>query len=92
MFIQVQVRRSVSGRETDFISENDGSANVVNNLKPPILRKGKLVVVDLAGSERILKSGALDNSSYFVILFLLFLLYDTTVFLCTIISTVASFC
>ncbi|KAL3536931.1 hypothetical protein ACH5RR_000297 [Cinchona calisaya] len=56
--LMVQVRRSVLGRETDFISENDGSANFVNNFKPSILRKGKLVVVDLAGSERILKSGS----------------------------------
>ncbi|KAL3517029.1 hypothetical protein ACH5RR_023931 [Cinchona calisaya] len=56
--LMVQVRRSVFGRETEFTSEHDGSANGVNNFKPPIIRKGKLVVVDLAGSERIHKSGS----------------------------------
>ncbi|KAG6427973.1 hypothetical protein SASPL_112221 [Salvia splendens] len=30
----------------------------IGNLRPPILRKGKLIVVDLAGSERIHKSGS----------------------------------
>lgn len=56
--LMVQVRRSVSGRETDYSTENDGSTRLVNGFKPPILRKGKLVVVDLAGSERIHKSGS----------------------------------
>ena len=60
--IQVQVRRSVLGRENDFTSEHDVSSNGVNNFKPPIIRKGKLVVVDLAGSERIHKSGSPHNS------------------------------
>ncbi|XP_027162952.1 kinesin-like protein KIN-UB isoform X1 [Coffea eugenioides] len=57
-FLMVQVRRSVLGRENDFTSEHDVSSNGVNNFKPPIIRKGKLVVVDLAGSERIHKSGS----------------------------------
>ena len=30
---------------------------MAKSLRPPIVRKGKLVVVDLAGSERIDKSG-----------------------------------
>lgn len=61
--LQVQVRRSALGRETDITSQHDFSANGVNNFKPPVIRKGKLVVVDLAGSERIHKSGAPHNST-----------------------------
>ena len=30
---------------------------MAKSLRPPLVRKGKLVVVDLAGSERIDKSG-----------------------------------
>lgn len=41
-----------------------------NNFKPPILRKGKLIVVDLAGSERIHKSGA--TTTYELPLIILF--------------------
>ncbi|KAK6162473.1 hypothetical protein DH2020_002314 [Rehmannia glutinosa] len=33
-------------------------SSLVGNLRPPMLRKGKLIVVDLAGSERIHKSGS----------------------------------
>lgn len=62
-FVQVQVRRSVVGRDIDFNAENDGSTHLANNFKPPVIRKGKLIVVDLAGSERIHKSGALDHST-----------------------------
>lgn len=36
--------------------ENNNN-HMVKSLKPPLVRKGKLVVVDLAGSERIDKSG-----------------------------------
>ncbi|KAK3036121.1 hypothetical protein RJ639_031702 [Escallonia herrerae] len=49
----VHIKRSMSGRESDFSSEND-----TPHLTLPILRKGKLVIVDLAGSERIHKSGS----------------------------------
>lgn len=35
----------------------------ISNLRPPMLRKGKLIVVDLAGSERIHKSGLLKLSN-----------------------------
>jgi kinesin family protein 5 len=34
---------------------------MAKSLKPPVVRKGKLVVVDLAGSERIDKSGLLKS-------------------------------
>lgn len=37
--------------------ENGNNNHIIKTLKPPIVRKGKLVVVDLAGSERIDKSG-----------------------------------
>lgn len=56
--LMVQVRRSVMGRDTDFNAENEGSTHLANNFKPPMIRKGKLIVVDLAGSERIHKSGS----------------------------------
>lgn len=45
----MHVKRSVKGS----VSETP----VVKTFKPPVVRKGKLVVVDLAGSERIDKSG-----------------------------------
>lgn len=51
--LMVHVKRSVKGT-----SENGGSSHMVRTLKPPVVRKGKLVVVDLAGSERIDKSGS----------------------------------
>lgn len=54
---QVYVKRSVKGRESSCLSDNGNSLHMVKTLKPPIVRKGKLVVVDLAGSERIDKSG-----------------------------------
>ncbi|KAL2460777.1 Armadillo repeat-containing kinesin-like protein 2 [Abeliophyllum distichum] len=56
--LMVQVKRSVLGREDDFSTENENRSHSVGNFKPPILRKGKLVVVDLAGSERVHKSGS----------------------------------
>ncbi|XP_077235572.1 kinesin-like protein KIN-UB [Tasmannia lanceolata] len=57
----VHVRRSVKGRherEVGLSSENGNGSNLVKPLRPPIVRKSKLVVVDLAGSERIDKSGS----------------------------------
>lgn len=56
--LMVHIKRSISGLESDCSSENDHSSQLGNNFKPPIIRKGKLVVVDLAGSERIHKSGS----------------------------------
>lgn len=59
--MQVHVKRSVLGREDDFSTENENRSHSVGNFKPPILRKGKLVVIDLAGSERVHKSGAYNT-------------------------------
>lgn len=52
--LKVHVKRSLKGRDSTLSSD---SSHLVKTLKPPIVRKGKLVVVDLAGSERIDKSG-----------------------------------
>ena len=59
-FVKVNVRRSVKGRSEMDVSisgENGHSLSMMGSLRPPIIRKSKLVVVDLAGSERIDKSG-----------------------------------
>ncbi|KAH8521813.1 hypothetical protein H0E87_002738 [Populus deltoides] len=56
--LMVHVKRSVKGRDSDLSSENGNNSRMVKILKPPIVRKGKLVIVDLAGSERIDKSGS----------------------------------
>ncbi|KAK0586297.1 hypothetical protein LWI29_004497 [Acer saccharum] len=56
--LMVQVKRSVEGRDITHSGENGNGTQMVKTLKPPIVRKGKLVVVDLAGSERIDKSGS----------------------------------
>ncbi|KAG5539761.1 hypothetical protein RHGRI_020094 [Rhododendron griersonianum] len=56
--LMVHVRRSVKGKDLALPSENGNTSNMLKTLKPPIVRKGKLVVVDLAGSERIDKSGS----------------------------------
>ncbi|XP_010494172.1 PREDICTED: kinesin-like protein KIN-UA [Camelina sativa] len=50
--LMVNVRRSLKS------SESNGNSHMTKSLKPPVVRKGKLVVVDLAGSERINKSGS----------------------------------
>ncbi|KAL6494062.1 hypothetical protein OROGR_031971 [Orobanche gracilis] len=55
--LMVQVKKSVLARE-DFSLETQDRSNMVGNLRPPMLRKGKLIVVDLAGSERMHKSGS----------------------------------
>ncbi|KAG8391689.1 hypothetical protein BUALT_Bualt01G0213400 [Buddleja alternifolia] len=55
--LMVQVKRSVLGGDDDFSLETQ-NRSMVGNLRPPMLRKGKLIVVDLAGSERIHKSGS----------------------------------
>ncbi|XP_078442411.1 armadillo repeat kinesin 3 [Wolffia australiana] len=58
--LMVHVRRSVRGRHERESSSESGSSSspLVKSLRPPIVRKSKLVVVDLAGSERIDKSGS----------------------------------
>ncbi|XP_022158342.1 kinesin-like protein KIN-UA isoform X2 [Momordica charantia] len=56
--LMVHVKRSVKGRDSALSSDIGGNSHLVKTLKPPIVRKGKLVVVDLAGSERIDKSGS----------------------------------
>jgi len=53
-FVKVNVRRSVKGRSEMDVSisgENGHSSSMMGSLRPPIIRKSKLVVVDLAGSE-----------------------------------------
>ena len=53
-FVKVNVRRSVKGRSEIDVSisgENGHSSSMMGSLRPPIIRKSKLVVVDLAGSE-----------------------------------------
>ncbi|KAA3460201.1 armadillo repeat-containing kinesin-like protein 3 isoform X1 [Gossypium australe] len=54
----VHVKRTVKGREPAHSSDNGNSTSMARSLRPPLIRKGKLVVVDLAGSERIDKSGS----------------------------------
>ena len=53
----MHVKRSIKGRDTALSNENGIHPHMIKSLKPPVVRKGKLVVVDLAGSERIDKSG-----------------------------------
>ncbi|KAE8055178.1 hypothetical protein FH972_012039 [Carpinus fangiana] len=55
--LMVHVKRSVKGRQS-VLSTDNGANSHLKMLKPPLVRKGKLVVVDLAGSERIDKSGS----------------------------------
>ncbi|GFS34264.1 armadillo repeat kinesin 3 [Actinidia rufa] len=56
--LMVHAKRSVKGKDSALSSENGSMSSMLKTLKPPIVRKGKLVVVDLAGSERIDKSGS----------------------------------
>ncbi|XVF52742.1 hypothetical protein PTKIN_Ptkin05aG0043100 [Pterospermum kingtungense] len=56
--LMVHVKRSVKGREPALSCENSNGTSMAKSLRPPLVRKGKLVVVDLAGSERIDKSGS----------------------------------
>ncbi|KAI4327053.1 hypothetical protein L6164_019556 [Bauhinia variegata] len=56
--LMVHVKKSVKGRDSAHSNENSNHTHMVKSLKPPVVRKGKLVVVDLAGSERIDKSGS----------------------------------
>ncbi|MBA0718671.1 hypothetical protein Golax_006404, partial [Gossypium laxum] len=56
--LMVHVKRTVKGREPAHSSDSGNSTSMARSLRPPLVRKGKLVVVDLAGSERIDKSGS----------------------------------
>ncbi|KAG8382347.1 hypothetical protein BUALT_Bualt05G0067900 [Buddleja alternifolia] len=56
--LMVHIKRSVKGRNSSLTSENGNMSLMGKTLKPPVVRKSKLVLVDLAGSERINKSGS----------------------------------
>ncbi|PIA49923.1 hypothetical protein AQUCO_01300568v1 [Aquilegia coerulea] len=56
--LMVHVKRCVKGSEAALSIENGNGSHMSKNFRPPLVRKGKLVVVDLAGSERIDKSGS----------------------------------
>ncbi|KAK6130142.1 hypothetical protein DH2020_036121 [Rehmannia glutinosa] len=56
--LMVHIKRSVKGKNSSFSSENGNMTLTGKTLKPPVVRKSKLVIVDLAGSERIDKSGS----------------------------------
>ncbi|KAG1359253.1 hypothetical protein COCNU_08G006990 [Cocos nucifera] len=63
--LMVHVKRSIKGRhdaEPSLPRENGNASPLLSSLRPPIVRKSKLVVVDLAGSERIDKSGSEGHS------------------------------
>ncbi|KAL8520403.1 hypothetical protein ACS0TY_011070 [Phlomoides rotata] len=56
--LMVHVKRSVKGKNSALLNENGNMTPLGKILKPPVIRKSKLVIVDLAGSERINKSGS----------------------------------
>ncbi|KAF5178267.1 Kinesin-like protein, partial [Thalictrum thalictroides] len=56
--LMVHVKRCVKGSEAALSIENGNGSHTSKSYRPPLVRKGKLVVVDLAGSERIDKSGS----------------------------------
>ncbi|XP_052211329.1 kinesin-like protein KIN-UB [Diospyros lotus] len=56
--LMVHVKKSIKGKDPALPSQNGNASDMLKTLRPPIVRKGKLVVVDLAGSERIDKSGS----------------------------------
>ncbi|XP_071717097.1 kinesin-like protein KIN-UA [Rutidosis leptorrhynchoides] len=56
--LMVHIKRSVMDIDSDISNEHDNSFHMSRNSRPPVIRKGKLVVVDLAGSERVHKSGS----------------------------------
>lgn len=49
--LQVHVKRSVEGRDVAHSGENGNNSHMVKTLKPPIVRKAKLVVVDRSTSK-----------------------------------------
>ncbi|KAI3757872.1 hypothetical protein L6452_05415 [Arctium lappa] len=56
--VQVHVKKYVEERDVASISDENGSkSHMSRTMKPPVVRKGKLIVVDLASSERIDKVG-----------------------------------
>ncbi|KAK4740832.1 hypothetical protein SAY87_024420 [Trapa incisa] len=55
--LMVHVRRSVKDSALSSVSSSS-NPHTSKVLRPPVVRKGKLVIVDLAGSERIDKSGS----------------------------------
>lgn len=56
--LMVHIKKSIKGKDSVLSCENGTVSHTTKLLKPPIVRKGKLVFVDLAGSERIDKSGS----------------------------------
>lgn len=57
--LMVHVKKSVKEKDSVISHENGSSkSHMSRTMKPPVVRKGKLIVVDLAGSERIDKSGS----------------------------------
>lgn len=56
--LMVHVKKSVKERDGAISGENGSKPHMSRTMKPPVVRKGKLIVVDLAGSERIDKSGS----------------------------------
>ncbi|KAL4570852.1 hypothetical protein LXL04_026515 [Taraxacum kok-saghyz] len=56
--LMVHVKKCVKEKEGAISCENGGKSHMSRTMKPPVVRKGKLIVVDLAGSERIDKSGS----------------------------------
>lgn len=59
--LQVHIKKSIKGKDSVLSSENGTVSHTAKSLKPPLVRKGKLVFVDLAGSERVDKSGKVFN-------------------------------
>lgn len=60
--LMVHVKRSV--KESTSGENGNSKSHTGRTMKPPIVRKGKLIVVDLAGSERIDKSGMIMSISH----------------------------
>ncbi|KAG6407967.1 hypothetical protein SASPL_130968 [Salvia splendens] len=56
--LMIHVKRSVKGKDSSVSTENGNRTPISKTLKPPVIRRSKLVIVDLAGSERIDKSGS----------------------------------
>ncbi|XP_047333625.1 kinesin-like protein KIN-UB [Impatiens glandulifera] len=56
--LMVNIKKCVLERDAAFQNESNKYSYSGKSLKPPVIRKGKLVLVDLAGSERIHKSGS----------------------------------
>lgn len=71
LLLQVHVKKSVKEKDSVISNENGSSkSHLSRTMKPPIVRKGKLIVVDLAGSERIDKSGMIMKQNLWLIRYL----------------------